>query len=89
MWNGYLEFFAKVASGDWSAWMTQHNEHRILIARLFFLGGWYSTISGQRVVLNCCQLHVDESCLHDFFCNYGEKLQHPPIHIGSNVFSLP
>jgi hypothetical protein len=36
MWNGYLEFYSKVSSGDWSAWSAQHNEHRIVIARIFF-----------------------------------------------------
>jgi hypothetical protein len=36
MWDGYLAFYAKALSGDWSVWWAQHNEHRILIARLFF-----------------------------------------------------
>ena len=36
MWNGYLEFFTKVSDGQWSAWWTQHNEHRIVLARVFF-----------------------------------------------------
>lgn len=36
MWDGYLDFYVKAASGDWSVWWAQHNEHRILLARLFF-----------------------------------------------------
>ncbi|MBC7488878.1 MAG: hypothetical protein H7240_01460, partial [Glaciimonas sp.] len=36
MWDGYLGFYVKVTSGDWSAWWAQHNEHRIVLARLFF-----------------------------------------------------
>lgn len=36
MWDGYLGFYIKVASGDWSAWWAQHNEHRIVLARIFF-----------------------------------------------------
>jgi hypothetical protein len=36
MWNGYLGFFSKVMSGDMSAWWVQHNEHRIVLARVFF-----------------------------------------------------
>jgi len=36
MWDGYLAFYVKASGGDWSAWWAQHNEHRILIARLFF-----------------------------------------------------
>lgn len=36
MWDGYLGFFTKVMSGDTSAWWAQHNEHRIVLARVFF-----------------------------------------------------
>lgn len=36
MWEGYLPFLDRAASGDWSVWWQQHNEHRILLARLFF-----------------------------------------------------
>ncbi len=36
MWNGYVDFYVKVLDGNWSAWWAQHNEHRILLARLFF-----------------------------------------------------
>lgn len=36
MWNGYLDFYVRVNQGDWYAWWAQHNEHRILLARLFF-----------------------------------------------------
>lgn len=36
MWDGYLGFFVKIGTGDWSAWWAQHNEHRIVLARLLF-----------------------------------------------------
>ncbi len=36
MWNGYLDFYVHAASGDWSAWWAQHNEHRVVLARIFF-----------------------------------------------------
>jgi hypothetical protein len=36
MWNGYLGFYTKFSSGDWSALWAQHNEHRIVLARIFF-----------------------------------------------------
>ncbi len=36
MWDGYLGFFTKVMSGDVFAWWAQHNEHRIVLARVFF-----------------------------------------------------
>jgi hypothetical protein len=36
MWNGYLDFFMEVQNGNHAAWWTQHNEHRIVLARLLF-----------------------------------------------------
>jgi hypothetical protein len=36
MWDGYLNFYFKVEAGDWSAWWAQHNEHRPILARMFF-----------------------------------------------------
>jgi hypothetical protein len=36
MWDGTLQFYSQAQSGDWSAWWSQHNEHRIILARLLF-----------------------------------------------------
>ena len=36
MWSGYLPFLDQAASGDWTVWWRQHNEHRILLTRLLF-----------------------------------------------------
>lgn len=36
MWNGYLGFYLELLSGNYSEWFAQHNEHRIIISRLFF-----------------------------------------------------
>lgn len=36
MWDGYLGFYSKILKGDWTAWWSQHNEHRIFLARIFF-----------------------------------------------------
>jgi hypothetical protein len=36
MWNGYLDFYIQAQNGNWSAWWAQHNEHRILLTRIFF-----------------------------------------------------
>ena len=36
MWDGYIGFMDKLSVGQLSAWWEQHNEHRILLARLFF-----------------------------------------------------
>lgn len=36
MWDGYLGFYVKASSGDWSAWWVQHNEHRIVLSRILF-----------------------------------------------------
>jgi hypothetical protein len=36
MWNGYLDFFMEVRDGNRAAWWAQHNEHRIVLARVLF-----------------------------------------------------
>lgn len=36
MWDGYLDFYMRVLSGDSSAWWYQHNEHRIVFSRILF-----------------------------------------------------
>lgn len=35
-WDGTFGFYYKVADGDWSAWFGQHNEHRLILSRIFF-----------------------------------------------------
>ena len=38
LWNGNLEFYSNVKNhfADAQVWFSQHNEHRIIIQRLFF-----------------------------------------------------
>ncbi len=36
MWEDYIGFYLRAHAGDWSAWWVPHNEHRIVLARLFF-----------------------------------------------------
>lgn len=36
MWDGYLHFFLRVSEGETSVWWAQHNEHRIVLARVLF-----------------------------------------------------
>ncbi|QYY32318.1 hypothetical protein K2O51_16145 [Cupriavidus pinatubonensis] len=36
MWDGGLGFILKLSRGDESAWWAQHNEHRIVLARMLF-----------------------------------------------------
>jgi hypothetical protein len=36
MWDGYLDFYNRTLSRDFSAWWYQHNEHRIILSRLLF-----------------------------------------------------
>jgi hypothetical protein len=36
MWDGYVGFWYALSSGDVAAWWAQHNEHRIVLARLIF-----------------------------------------------------
>jgi hypothetical protein len=54
MWDGYLDFFMRVSNGDWSAWWGQHNEHRIVLARLLFWMdiAWFQGTSLFLIVMN-------------------------------------
>ena len=36
MWDDYLGFYLRAHAGMWDAWWAPHNEHRIVLARLFF-----------------------------------------------------
>jgi len=36
MWDGTIEFLLKVRAGEYGVWWEQHNEHRILLARIIF-----------------------------------------------------
>lgn len=36
MWNGTLQFYTNINNGEYQAWWAQHNEHRIVLARLLF-----------------------------------------------------
>src|SRR5690349_8591139 len=36
MWPGYVDFWVRLSEGEWGAWWAQHNEHRIVLARLLF-----------------------------------------------------
>ncbi len=64
MWPGYLEFFTKISDGDWGAWWAQHNEHRIVLARVFFwldltlLGGqgWFLVLVNYGLLMLVCAL---------------------------------
>jgi hypothetical protein len=50
MWGGTLQFYIDVQDGNYSAWWKQHNEHRIVLARLLF---WldYQIFGGRSVFL--------------------------------------
>ncbi len=60
MWDGYLGFYDKISSGDWFAWWSQHNEHRIVLSRIlfwldirFFHGlGWFLILANY-ILLTC------------------------------------
>lgn len=35
-WEGNFGFYLKIKNGDWGAWWAQHNEHRIVVSKIFF-----------------------------------------------------
>ena len=64
MVNGYLNFFTRVSNGDWSAWWAQHNEHRIVLSRIFFWldlkffngQGWFLIATNYVLLMLICGL---------------------------------
>jgi len=36
MWDGYVGFYLRTATQGWQAWIEPHNEHRLVLSRLFF-----------------------------------------------------
>lgn len=58
MWDGYIQFYLRLADGDHAAWWSQHNEHRILLSQcLFWLDlawfggqGWFLIVSNYLLV---------------------------------------
>jgi hypothetical protein len=63
MWDGYLGFFQQWQSGNSSAWWAQHNEHRLLLARLFFWADlqWFQGTGASLLALNL--LLVTTTCV--------------------------
>jgi hypothetical protein len=53
MWDGYFHFYIQHASGGLASWITHHDEHRILLARLLF---WldFQALNGQVYFLVIC-----------------------------------
>lgn len=41
MWDGYVYFAVRAAKGDLSAWFYNHNEHRLVLPRLFFYADFW------------------------------------------------
>lgn len=41
MWDGYVYFAVRAAKGDLSAWFYNHNEHRLILPRLFFYADFW------------------------------------------------
>lgn len=35
-WEGNIAFYLSALNGNWSAWWAQHNEHRIVLSKIFF-----------------------------------------------------
>ncbi|WP_353632273.1 hypothetical protein ABVN18_08530 [Pseudomonas canadensis] len=54
MWDGFVDFYSKVQAGDYAAWWAPHNEHRIVLSRLFFWSDirWFGGLSYSLIVIN-------------------------------------
>lgn len=71
MWDGYLDFYVRAMNGDWNTWWQQHNEHRIVLARVFFWmdlhwfqgAGWFLIVVNYALIaLSSCVFYA---CLRE------------------------
>ena len=55
MWGPYLHMLDMAGSGDWHVWWAQHNEHRIVLARMFFWADlrWFDGAGWFLIAVNC------------------------------------
>src|SRR5471030_57729 len=37
LWYGYIGFYNQLINGNYAIWWSQHNEHRIVLSRIFLL----------------------------------------------------
>ena len=77
MWSGYIGFYLRVLENDHSVWLSQHNEHRILISRMLF---WLDLeyFKGLGVFLVCVNLVIQLGTAFVFFAVISKKLKADP-----------
>tara|TARA_R110002095_G_scaffold173898_1_gene151345 strand:- start:7325 stop:9424 length:2100 start_codon:yes stop_codon:yes gene_type:complete len=85
MWSGYIGFYLRVLDNDHSVWLSQHNEHRILISRILF---WLDLeyFKGQGVFLVCVNLVIQLGTAFVFLAVVSKKLKADPYKTAVYAF---
>lgn len=80
MWVSYLPFMDVASSVGWRAWWFQHNEHRLVLARLFFWADlrWFDGAGWFLIVVN----YVLVALAAILFCRVLDKVETPPGRAG-------
>jgi len=75
MWGSYLPFMDYAAESGWHAWWTQHNEHRIVLARLLFWSDlrWFDGAGWFLIVANYALVALAAA----FFCRLLGEVEAP------------
>ena len=68
MWDSYIGFYLQYLRGNGSAWWAQHNEHRIVLARIFFWMdlAWFSGAGWFLILVNYLLVLLTAVVLHAF-----------------------
>lgn len=71
MWTGYLDFYIRVLEGDHWVWLAQHNEHRIVLSRIFFWMDlhWFGGVSYFLIIVNYFLLFLVAMTFFAYLCN--------------------
>ena len=87
MWNGTLGFYLNIQNHDYSAWWSQHNEHRIILSNILF---WidYRFFRGLSVFLIVVNYILFAVTAYVFWLFFREKNNQNPVLTSDIIFGL-
>jgi hypothetical protein len=87
MWDGYLRFYLQILDHDHSAWLQQHNEHRIFMSRILF---WIDIrfFRGTGAFLLCVNLLIQLGTACVFSSIISKRMKSDPYKYAIHFFVI-